>query len=363
MVWLGILFRFDSMCRHVVTNSRKLASMSNGPHSSDSVGKFSSFMEGNHQKNQRKIGSIRQGVDDVCRILESGPWGPAVESALSMLDESPQPEFIIGVLRRLKDAKQAVNYFRWAGKKTDQALCPEAYNSLLMVMAKTRKYDYLEQILGEMSIAGFGPSNNTCIELILNCVKSRKLREAFDLIQCMRKFKFRPAFSAYTALIGALSEVHESDLMLTLFHQMQEIGYEVSVHLFTTLIRVFAREGRLDAALSLLDEMKSNCFKADIVLYNVCIDCFGKVGKVDMAWKFFHEMKAHGLLPDDVTYTSMIGVLCKANRLDEAVEIFEQMEQNRKVPCAYAYNTMIMGYGSGEWRPEKKSFCLCFGKS
>ncbi|KAJ0111813.1 hypothetical protein Patl1_01211 [Pistacia atlantica] len=102
----------------------------------------------------------------------------------------------------------------------------------------------------------------------------------------MRKFKFRLAFSAYTTLIGALSAVHESDLMLPLFHQMEELGYEVDAHLFTTLIRV---------------------------------------GKVDIAWKFFHEMKADGLAPDDVTYTSMIGVLCKANRLDEAVELYEQM--------------------------------------
>ncbi|KAJ0052260.1 hypothetical protein Pint_01175 [Pistacia integerrima] len=161
----------------------------------------------------------------------------------------------------------------------------------------------------------------------------------------MRKFKFRPAFSAYTTLIGALSAVHESDLMFALFHQMQELGYEVDVHLFTTLIRVFAKEGRVDAALSLLDEMKSNSFHVDVVLYNVCIDFFGKAGKVDIAWKFFHEMKANGLAPDDVTYTSMIGVLCKANRLEEVVELFEQMDHNRKVPCVYAYNTMIMGYG------------------
>ena len=117
-------------------------------------------------------------------------------------------------------------------------------------MARNKKFDCLEQVLGEMSVAGFGPSNNTCIELVVICVKSQKLREAFDIIQTMRKFKFRPAFSAYTTVIGALSTVFESDLMLTLFHQMQELGYEVSVHLFTKLIHVFAKEGRVDAPLS-----------------------------------------------------------------------------------------------------------------
>ncbi|KAK8709844.1 hypothetical protein V6N13_060845 [Hibiscus sabdariffa] len=298
------------------------------------------------QQNPGRIQGVKNEVDDVCCILESGPWGPAIENALSLHNEKPQPGLVIGVLRKLKDANLAINYFRWTERKTDQAHCPEAYNSLLTVMARNKKFDCLEQVLGEMSVAGFGLSNNACMELVVSCVKSQKLREAFDIIQMMRMFKFRPAFSAYTTLIGALSAVFESDLMLTLFHQMQELGYEVSVHLFTTVIRVFAKEGRVDAALSLLDEMKSNSFEADVVLYNVCIDCFGKAGKVDMAWKFFHEMKAQDLVPDDVTFTSMIGVLCKANRLQEAVELFELMEQDRKVPCAYAYNTMIMGYGS-----------------
>lgn len=109
------------------------------------------------------------------------------------------------------------------------------------------------------------------------------------LLFVMRKFKCRTAFSAYGALIGALSAVHESDLTLALFHQMQELGYEVRVHLFATIIHVFAKEGSVDAALSLLDEMKNNSFHVDVVLYNVCIDCFGKVGRVDIAWKVFTD--------------------------------------------------------------------------
>ncbi|KAL0376445.1 UNVERIFIED_CONTAM: Pentatricopeptide repeat-containing protein [Sesamum calycinum] len=262
---------------------------------------------------------VRRTVENVCHVLESGPWGPSLEKALSSVDDKPQADVVIGVLRRMKNVDLGV-----------------------------RKLIDLN-MFSKMSLAGFSPSVETSVELVSSCVKAQRLRDAFDLIQTMRKFKFRPGFSAYTTLIGALAMVHKPDypdLMLSLFYQMQELGYEVNVHLFTTLIRVLARDGRVDAALSLLDEMKSNSFDADIVLYNVCIDCFGKVGKVDIAWKFFHEIKSHGLMPDDVSYTSMIGVLCKASRLAEAVELFEQMEQNRTVPCAYAYNTMIMGYGS-----------------
>ncbi|KAF5961021.1 hypothetical protein HYC85_002230 [Camellia sinensis] len=294
----------------------------------------------------KKVCENRNGLDKESIILEGCSWGPSLENALHVFDEMPQTELVIGVLKRLKDFDLAMSYFRFVETKTNKAHCPEAYNSLLMVMGRSKKFDCLDQILEEMSLSGFGPSNSTCFDLVVSCAKSHKLREAFGFIESMRKFKFCPAFLAYTIMIGALFAVPELDLMLTLFHQMQELGYEVNVQLFTTLIRVFAKEGRVDAALSLLDKMKSNYFDANIVVYNVCIDGFGKAGKVDMAWKFFHEMKANGLMLDDVTYTSMIGVLWKANRLNEAVELFEQMELNRKVPCAYAYNTMIMAYGS-----------------
>lgn len=227
-----------------------------------------------------KLDGARRIIDGVLKILGEGPWGPTVENALLVFGEMPQSELIIGVLRKVNEIDIAIKYFRWLETRTGQPHPPEAYNALLMVMARSRKFDhYFELILEEMSLAGFGPSNSTSLELIASCVKSRRLREAFDIMQMMRKFKFRPAFSAYTTLIGALSNVPLCDLMLTLVHQMQELGYEVGVHLFTTVIRAFARVGRVDAALSLLDEMKSNCFEGDIVLYNVCIDCFGKAGK------------------------------------------------------------------------------------
>ena len=246
----GISLCIRTKCFHIFNVAKNLSSFSDGP-SSDLYQKSVPFVgKSSIQENPSRIDGMRKEVDDVCCILESGPWGPSIENALSVLNEKPQPGLVIGVLRKLKDVNLAINYFRWTERKTDQAHCPEAYNSLLMVMARNKKFDCLEQILGEMSVAGFGPSNNTCIELVVSCVKSQKLREAFDIIQTMRKFKFRPAFSAYTTLIGALSAVFESDLMRTLFHQMQELGYEVSVHLFTKLIHVFAKEGRVDAPLS-----------------------------------------------------------------------------------------------------------------
>ncbi|KAJ7955105.1 putative Pentatricopeptide repeat-containing protein [Quillaja saponaria] len=206
-----ISYCFDQKCLQIYTLSKKFSSLSNGP-SSKLHGKVVPIVDWGNQEESRKVEGVRQLVDNVCHVLESGHWGPALENALSKFVEKPQPELVFGVLRRLKDAKLAIQYFRWVERKAAEAHCPESYDSLLMVMARSRNFDCLEQILEEMSFAGFGLSNRTSVELIASCVKSQKQRDAFDIIQTMRKFKFRPAFTAYSTLIGALSAVHESGL-------------------------------------------------------------------------------------------------------------------------------------------------------
>ena len=57
----------------------------------------------------------------------------------------------------------------------------------------------------------------------------------------MRKFKFRPTFLAYITLVSALFVGHEYELMLTLFHQIQQLGYEVSVHFLQQLFKYLPR--------------------------------------------------------------------------------------------------------------------------
>ncbi|KAL7262038.1 hypothetical protein ACSBR1_000426 [Camellia fascicularis] len=305
-------------------------------------------MEVGSQESLRKSEWVRQGIDSVCQILEGCSWGPSLENPLHVFDEMPQTELVIRVLKRLKDFDLAMSYFRFVETKTNKAHCLEAYNSFLMVMGRSKKFDCLDQILEKMRLSGFGPSNNTCFDLVVSCVKSHKLREAFGFIESMRKFKFRPAFLAYTTLIGALSAVPEPDLMLTLFHQMQELGYEVNVQLFTTLIRVFSKEGRVDAALSLLDEMKNNCFDADIVLYmfvlialgkrvrkvpcayayNTMIMAYGSAGKLDEAYNLLERQKLKGSIRGVIAYNSILTCLAKNGRVDEALRIFEEMKNN-----------------------------------
>ncbi|KAG4952888.1 Pentatricopeptide repeat-containing protein [Glycine max] len=295
------------------------------------------------QDNAFKSEGMRKTVHDVCRVLDTYPWGPALEDAFNTFDEMPQPELVVGVIRRLNDVRVALHYFRWVERKTEQPHCPEAYNALLMLMARTRNLEYLEQILEEMSMAGFGPSNNTCIEMVASFVKLRKLGEAFGVIETMRKFKLRPAYSAYTTLIGSLSAAHEADPMLTLLRQMQEIGYEVSVPddvTYTSMIGVLCKAERVDEAVELLEELDSNRSVPCVYAYNTMIMGYGSVGKFDEAYSLLERQKRKGCIPRVIAYNCILTCLGRKGKVEEALRTLEEMKIDA-VPNLSSYNILI----------------------
>lgn len=189
--------RFDEFCS-IYAFSQRLSSFPNGP-SSELDRKFVSSVGGVDCDNSRKVEGVRQVVDGVCHVLEGGPWGPALENALSALDEKPQSDLVIGVLRRLKDVSLAINYFRWCEKQTDQPHCPEVYNSLLMVMARSKNFNSLEQVLEEMSIAGIANFNDLCLPSSVP-----KLNLSWTFLPLLIFFKFCSCLNPRCEILGFL---------------------------------------------------------------------------------------------------------------------------------------------------------------
>lgn len=58
-------------------------------------GKVNPFVDDTHQDNSTKFEGVGKTVHDVCRVLDTGPWGPAIEDALNLFDEMPQSEIVV----------------------------------------------------------------------------------------------------------------------------------------------------------------------------------------------------------------------------------------------------------------------------
>lgn len=221
---------------------------------------------------------------ELLRLLSAAPtWTPDLARAVSStFSASPTADVVISVLRSIRNPSLAAPFFLLASSSSASAPHPlpaDAYHAVLPFLH--HDLAALEKVLEEMAVLGYGLPNQACADLAAALVRARRLDDAVLAVAVMRRLKFRPAFSAYTVLIGALAEARRPERALELLRQMQEVGYEVGVHLFTTLVRALAREGQVADALALVDEVKGSCLEPDIVLYNVCIDCFGKAGNVE----------------------------------------------------------------------------------
>jgi hypothetical protein len=69
----------------------------------------------------------------------------------------------------------------------------------------------LDKVMEEMSVLRYGLPNPTCANLVASLVCARYLDDTQHAIDIMRWLKFRPTFSVYMVLIGALVEAQRSE--------------------------------------------------------------------------------------------------------------------------------------------------------
>lgn len=82
----GIIVRYSSNCCPIFAFGLKFSSSWNGPSDRDSTAVSS--VDGGSDERILQLDGLRQGVNSVCQILESGPWGPSMENALSVFNKA-----------------------------------------------------------------------------------------------------------------------------------------------------------------------------------------------------------------------------------------------------------------------------------
>merc|ERR550514_1562407 len=133
--------------------------------------------------------------------------------------------------------------------KRDSKFAPDEilYNSLLDGCAKQHRVEEAVRLLEDMKQSGVAPSNYTLSILVKLMGRSRRLNQAFALIEELCALHgFRPNIQVYTCLIQACIHNRQMDRALQLHNTMiEEAGCQPDQKLYTVLGR-----GCLQAGLS-----------------------------------------------------------------------------------------------------------------
>merc|ERR1719191_1140104 len=140
--------------------------------------------------------------------------------------------------------------------KRDGKYAPDEilYNSLLDGCAKQHRVDEALRLLADMKASGTAPSNYTLSSLVKLMGRSRRLDEAFALIEDLcAAHGFRPNIQVYTCLIQACIHNRQVDRALQLHDTMiEEAGCQPDEKLYSVLGRGCLRAGFSQKAVKVI---------------------------------------------------------------------------------------------------------------
>jgi pentatricopeptide repeat protein len=127
------------------------------------------------------------------------------------------------------------------------------FNSLLDGCAKQHRLEAALKLLEDMRSAGVAPSNYTLSILVKLLGRSRRLNQAFSMVDKICKDNgFRPNIQVYTCLIQACFHNRQHGKALTLHDQMIAEGCNPDEKTYTSLVKGCLQAGFVEKAVTMV---------------------------------------------------------------------------------------------------------------
>ncbi|XP_010260302.1 PREDICTED: putative pentatricopeptide repeat-containing protein At3g15200 [Nelumbo nucifera] len=313
-----------------------------------------------------------------------------LERALDRCSSALTEDLVLHVLRRHRsDWKPALGFFNWASKGVDGYTPGSgAYNEMLDILGRMKRFQQLEQVLDEMSKRGGLVNERTYAILVNRYAGGHKIDEAIEIFYKRKQFGLKVDLMAFQTLLMSLCRYKHVEAAEFLFHSKRNefppnikswniilngwcvlgslrdtkrfwndiisSGCKPDVFTYGTFINSLTKAGKLTRAVQLFQSMWEKGCNPDVAICNCIIDqlCFKK--KIPEALGIFGEMNERGCLPDVATYNSLIKHLCKIRRMEKIYELLDEMEQKKGscTPNARTYGYLLKSMKKPEEVPE-----------
>ncbi|KAJ3696902.1 hypothetical protein LUZ61_000607 [Rhynchospora tenuis] len=273
------------------------------------------------------------------------------------------------------DWKSALGFFNWANSHPSYKHTTYAYNRMIDLIGKMKKFDAMWNLLYESNSA-HSLSLDTVAKAMRRLAGARHWKETILLFDKLETLGFERNVETTNVLLDALCKegkvnyAREAFLVLKshigpnehtfniLLHgwckvrnigeavrqieDMKQYGLKPSVITYSTIINAYCHQGNFSEVYDILDFMVSQGCPPNVISYTAIMNSLGKSGKIDEALNIIQRMKETRCAPDTLFYNSLLHLLGKAGRWNEAWSIFEvEMELNGVPHSLSTYNTMV----------------------
>ncbi|XP_057873083.2 putative pentatricopeptide repeat-containing protein At3g23330 [Cryptomeria japonica] len=172
--------------------------------------------------------------------------------------------------------------------------------------------------------------HNKLIQMYVKCGRLDDARKVFD------HMKERDIVS-WNMIIAAYRRHGYPHETVTLFHHMQETGFQPDQFTFASVFPACANMGDLEQGMDIHKSIKDRRILSDVVVATALVDMYAKCRNIDKARELFDKMPQR----DVFSWTAMIaGYAQNGGSIDKARELFDRMPQRD----VFSWTAMIAGY-------------------
>lgn len=316
-------------------------------------------------------------LDEVSRILSSRFASPeAIVIAMECCLVRVSGRLVDKILQRFgNDWVAAFGFFMWAGTQDGYCHCADAYNSMVDILGKFKRFDLMCGLISEMHEVGGLVSLTTMTKVMRRLCGANRWSDAIDAFHKMDRFgvakdtkamnvlldtlckersvkRARGAFqqlmgtippdeSSFNALVHGWCKARMLNEARETMKEMEEHGFSPSVVTYTSLIEAYCMEKDFKTVDNVLDEMRRKGCPPNIITYTIVMHALGKAGRTQEALDTFKKVKQDACTPDASFYNSLIYILGRAGKFQDANFVITEMHRTGISPNLTTFNTLI----------------------
>lgn len=294
-----------------------------------------------------KQNAMQSVVTNVVGIVSGSEWDDKVENKLSELKIKLSDNFVIRVLKELRNCPlKAYKFFQWVGKQSSYQLNTVTYNAVARVLAKMDSIEEFWSILEEMKSVGHQLDLDTYIKISRQLQKNRMMEDAVKLYELMMDSLYKPTVVDCVVLLRTISASDKPniDLVFRVAKKFESTGYTISKVVYDSIHRSLTSAGKFDEAEKMVQTMKNAGYELDNITYSQTIFGLCKFRRFEEANKVLDEMQSCNCYADKETWTILIKGYCDAGQLDNALLYFAKMTEQQCEADADLLDVLVNGF-------------------
>ncbi|KAH9296976.1 hypothetical protein KI387_028658, partial [Taxus chinensis] len=199
----------------------------------------------------------------------------------------------------------------------------------------------VEVFFREMGRRGFDPDIVTYNVVVDALCKKRRIDDAFDLVEVMKRKECRPNIWTYTTLIHGLGIVRKKNQAYEVFAELKRNGFEPDTAVYNALISCFCKAGDVDGGLRLMKKMEKESVGCDNVTYHTLLSAFRDLGKKEEVCELFGIMMARDHLLKASTAVILMKFFCNSGLNNMAFKLWDYVVKKGCCPHGHVSNLFI----------------------